>query len=82
MYRASHAPTTIRAQPVIKAEGGQAVADADNPGQVINDDDGGIHGNLRADGPVRAEIQTAVKQLITWDRTCAPALSDSRSVSG
>ena len=51
MYRASHAPTTIRAQPVIKAEGGQAVADADNPGQVINDDDGGIHGNLRPTAP-------------------------------
>jgi hypothetical protein len=56
-------PSDDPGQPVIKAEGGQAVADADDPGQVINDDDDGIYGNLRADGPVRAEIQTAVKQV-------------------
>ena len=50
-------------QPVIEAEGRQAVADAKDPDQIVNDDDGDIHGNLRADCSMRAEIQDTIEQV-------------------
>ena len=44
-------------EPVVEAEGGQAVADAEDPDQIVNDDDSGIRGDLRADWPMRAEVE-------------------------
>lgn len=46
-------------EPVVEAQGGQAVADPERADQIVNDDDGGIHGNLRADHPVRTLTTTA-----------------------
>src|SRR6516164_6552560 len=55
-------------EPVVKAERGEAVAHAENPSQVVDDDDGGVHGNLRAGGPVGAEVQGAVEQIAQPER--------------
>ena len=55
-------------QAVVGAEGGQTVADTEDPGQVVDDHNRGIRGDLRADRPAGAEVQGAVEDVAESER--------------